>query len=93
MGSNAGTGQPITFQCSQCRKKNDSIFRRPYLGPRTGFRVKLTGKKRPCKQGNAGGRNSRHRRQYECLDCGHVGWSRHIDLERQEKISTPTKMP
>ncbi|KKK77995.1 hypothetical protein LCGC14_2848020, partial [marine sediment metagenome] len=59
-GSNAGTGQPIGFQCSQCRKKNDAIYRDPYKGPRTGFRVTLTGKKRRCKQGTGGCRNSKH---------------------------------
>lgn len=24
-----------------------------------------------------------HSYEYECMDCGHVGWSRHLDLEHQ----------
>ncbi len=32
--------------------------------------------------GNASSRNSVWRFEYLCTDCGHVGWSRHTDAER-----------
>lgn len=79
-GSNAGTGQPISFRCSQCRR---SKYRR-MEGHGSVFRVQLTGKKRELKRG--GVRSSYHSRQYVCADCGHVGWSRHKDLERKAAL-------
>lgn len=81
-GTNAGTGQPISFRCSQCRLVEGAYGRRSergWIG-----RVKLTGRHRAARYGNARGRNSTKRREYECLDCRHVGWSRHTDLERLE---------
>lgn len=82
-GTNAGTGRPISFRCSQCRRIEGAT------GPRTARgwidRVELTGRTRKTKPGTAGSRNSLHRREYRCLDCGHVGWSRHIDLEYKEQ--------
>lgn len=76
-GTNAGTGQPIHFRCSQCRAEG---ARWP-LGSE--HRVELTGKVRDAKAGTAGVRNSRRALEYRCLDCDHVGWSRHIDLEHK----------
>lgn len=83
-GTNAGTGQPLTFQCSNCRNIKGAV-RRPGYTPR-GYieRVRLTGRKRLARHGNAGGRNSTYKREYKCLDCRHVGWSRHSDLEAKE---------
>ena len=82
-GTNAGTGKPLSFQCSRCRREN--VTREMNREPRTGYDVTLTGRKRSCKQGTAGGRNSKYKREYTCHDCGHVGWSRHHHLEDQEK--------
>ena len=87
-GTNAGTGQPNWFRCYGCRKRHgtNEYFRRDgyldtaKLGVLT--RVVLTGKTRPAPTGRGGIRNSHTVRQYRCLDCGHVGWSRHVDLER-----------
>ncbi len=74
MGANNGTGQPNFFRCSKCR----STLRG---GRNTGWAgcVNLTGRKRPHR-GKAGARNSFIDREYVCQDCGHVGWSCHIDL-------------
>jgi len=86
MGANNGTGQPYFFQCSKCRRRNNSRHRSRL--PYTGHQVKLTGRKKPLsrsQQGTGGARVSQERREYECLDCGHVGWSRHKDLEHKEK--------
>jgi hypothetical protein len=44
--------------------------------------VELTGRRKPFPI--CGIRHGMINRQYRCLDCGHVGWSRHIDLERLE---------
>jgi len=75
MGANNGTGIPLFFRCAAARKD------------RRGWRVqshtvKLTGKSKPTDR-LGGIRNSKRSRQYECA-CGHVGWSKHVDLERLE---------
>jgi hypothetical protein len=73
MGSNNGTGQPYWFRCSKCRSTT--------RGGSGGWSadVTLTGRRRPHR-GKAGARNSFIDREYECGDCGHVGWSCHVDL-------------
>ncbi len=82
-GTNAGTGQPISFRCSRCRRRHGT---REYFGERRTSgrglvdRVMLTGRKRKAPPGGGGPRNSNYRREYICIDCEHVGWSRHIDL-------------
>lgn len=43
--------------------------------------VALTGRTRLTK--HRGQRQSLTSREYKCQDCGHVGWSKHIDLERK----------
>ena len=84
-GSNAGTGRPINFQCSQCRRKNQPWLPLGTQPERHGYwnEVTLTGRERNAKLGNAGIRNSEKEREYKCNHCGHVGWSRHVDLERR----------
>jgi hypothetical protein len=69
MGCSSGTGQPICFRCRKCG----------------GFwiDIRLTGGKRKLPTGGYG-RSSEHAREYVCR-CGHIGWSRHTDLERLEK--------
>lgn len=74
-GTNAGTGRPLTFRCVKCRR-----------GRRlnTGWpgRIALTGKTRGDVVSTAFHRMCRGSFQYRCLDCGHIGWSRHVDLQR-----------
>jgi hypothetical protein len=92
MGANNGTGQPFAFRCGRCRRTGGNGG---HYNPRTGRRehsrngwvgsVSLTGRKRPQRnQGRGGSRVSDEEREYECGDCGHVGWSRHSDLEDKE---------
>ena len=72
MGANNGTGQPYWFRCSKCRRhgqRNDG-----WLG-----RVELTGRARRHR-GKSGARNAHIDREYRCSDCGHVGWSCHVEL-------------
>lgn len=71
MGSNNGTGQPNYFRCSKCRLT--------VRGPRHGWDVTLTGRRR-AHRGKRGARITGIDREYACNDCGHVGWSAHIDL-------------
>lgn len=87
-GTNGGTGRPYYFRCAACRRKHGTA---EYLGrsPETrGMghvrRVELTGRRRELKPGRSGSRNSGAAREYRCRDCGHVGWSRHVELERKE---------
>jgi len=86
MGGGKGcyAGQPLSFFCAKCRKS--IAFRRSDWSGYAGDNWKTTGKKR--KQLSAGG-NYRHwpdhAYQYECLDCKHVGWSRHPQVERRYK--------
>jgi hypothetical protein len=44
--------------------------------------VTLTGRRKPFP--TCGIRHGMINREYRCSDCGHVGWSRHTDLERLE---------
>ncbi len=83
-GTNGGTGQPISFRCSACRKKYGT---REYHGEHTGrhgYReeVVLTGVTKEIKARRGGVRNTNTLRQYRCKHCGHVGSSRHVDLTR-----------
>jgi hypothetical protein len=86
-----GTGTPNWFQCSACRKRKSTIS---YGAPgyaelvRNGMvgRVVLTGRTRPNQSRNRHVRISDTVRQYQCLDCGHVGWSNHKDLERKANL-------
>lgn len=59
-----------------------AVFRREdrKTRDRSAHVISLTGRKRVMSIGNAGNRNSKHSREYKC-SCGHVGWSRHVDLE------------
>ena len=80
MGANNGTGNPMYFACAKARKE------RSYR-EREGHVVELTGRSKAA--GRRGGiRNSDRSREYKC-SCGHVGWSRHVDLERRAAKSTP----
>ncbi len=90
-GTNAGTGQPMWFQCGKCRLAGGPYWRLDTSSGRRmrsmgkSDRIELTGRTRAAPQGNAFGRSTTRRREFKCLDCGHVGWSRHVDLEYMEK--------
>ena len=76
-GTYAGTGRPLTFKCSKCKLRRDR-----YGNARAGA-PRITGRDRLAPRGNKCRRTSYWRFEYVCLDCGHVGWSRHIEAERQ----------
>jgi predicted RNA-binding Zn-ribbon protein involved in translation (DUF1610 family) len=88
--SGGGTGQPLFFRCSQCRLRHgtNEYFERK-RGERSPTRnlgrlnrVKLTGKAKPTGHNRGNGRSTNAQREYRCLDCGHTGWSCHIDLAK-----------
>lgn len=81
-GTNAGTGRPLTFQCAICRRSR--YCRGLFMAHRCRHTQVRTGRTRPLtrqQQGRGGPRVLQHRVEYRC-ECGHVGWSRHVDVER-----------
>lgn len=83
MGRSSGTGQPNWFGCTQCRKHWYTYSRtNGAYGHRHGHvdEVTLTGRVRKVPAGRGGQRVTFTRYEYRCEHCGHVGWSRHIDL-------------
>lgn len=77
-GTNAGTGQPIVLKCAKCRR---SITRKLLAAFSRGRNLEATGRVR-LSRGHRGIRQTNRRIEYRCKDCGHVGWSQHIDAER-----------
>lgn len=85
MGANNGTGIPMFFACAMARRERSSDGRVRHV-------VELTGRSKAA--GRKGGiRNSNRSHEYTCA-CGHVGWSRHVDLEYRAKAQeTPDDNP
>lgn len=88
MGRSAGTGQPIWVKCPVARR---TVGVGPFThGPKSN--LKLTGRRRHrfSRLAGSGGRSdTRFIYEFQCLDCGHVGWSRHIDIARRFKREFP----
>ncbi len=81
MSRSAGPGSPITFMCAKCRSTLQ-----PDRNRGRSDRVELTGRERPYRSSGYSARGIRSTgvaREYRCLDCGHVGWSAHVDLARR----------
>lgn len=74
---------PSLFRCHQCRRTDGAWGPKSRKGWHT--RVELTGKTKAKGLGRCSMRTSQASRQYRCLDCGHVGWSTHKELERMEE--------
>lgn len=76
-----GTGVPITFGCAKCR-----LSRAPYEGSRSVIapvtRTGRTKKLSKPQRTNGPPRTLRERHEYRCTQCGHVGWTRHVDILR-----------
>jgi len=78
-----GTGYPNLFRCTRCKVMFRSRLRHGY-SKRDGTNVVRTGRIKPLLASQKGRCHSRallHRVEYECLDCGHVGWTRNADVE------------
>jgi len=92
MGANNGTGHPLTFACAKCRVKgcfgSDDSRRWRFFQH---HKWVATGARRKRWTGNnpAGRVDPVYQYGYQCLDCGHVGWSRHISVKKAwERIPT-----
>ena len=77
-------GQQALFGCSVCRRewymngqRGESNLNRGQIDD-----VDLTGRVKSVPPGRGGMRVCFTRYEYKCRGCGHVGWSRHIDLAR-----------
>lgn len=69
-----GTGTPLQFHCSACRRSRAWRERRGGIGD-----VELTGRARPNRSNNKGSRVAASHYEYRCV-CGHLGWSNHVQL-------------
>lgn len=70
-------GLPSLFQCKKCRSGNQQRFRQGDRSPPPGnaSRIRWTGRTRPYPTTGSDRRRSLPAKEYECLDCGHRGWS------------------
>jgi len=90
MGRSAGTGSPVTFICPVARR-NRALWSGVDAGrlPDGHDRVVLTGRTKPSPRQRAVGlRSDSISREYRC-ECGHVGWSNHVDLRRYPVAENP----
>lgn len=70
-----GTGHPDRLRCAKCKPYRLRLFE-----PNRGLRLEATGRTKPRYVGG-GPRTTDRRIEYRCRDCGHVGWTTHIDGE------------
>lgn len=84
MGSNAGSGWPITLRCAKCK-----IGRDWQRSESVGMRLVRTGRTRPYNGGNRGVRGLGTFHEYRCLTCKHIGWSRHVDITMKPVVMFP----
>jgi len=77
-GTNAGTGYPLTFRCAKCKVGWE--YKLGSLARRDGTRCIATGRTKPKR--TRGYRQTDRLVEYRCLDCGHIGWSQHSQMER-----------
>lgn len=91
-GRGCYAGQPIAFYCSKCRRSSafsrvtDGRFTTGHAG--TNWRTTGRTRKQLSEGGNFHGWPDTAY-QYECLDCGHKGWSRHPVVHRRYQKEWP----
>lgn len=98
MSWSLGTGSPISFQCSRCRRSSMVGGCRRYVYMATGYgetrckhEQRRTGRTKPHK-GNIGLRMLKVSHEYVC-ECGFTGWSRHIDVVRCPLVADAVQNP
>jgi hypothetical protein len=74
-GTNAGTGEPVTFRCQAERLESD------YMRGMREHRPLRTGRSKPYRRIGQGIRTMTTAHEYRC-SCGHTGWSAHVDVVR-----------
>lgn len=77
----SGTGYPISLRCAKCRLNGHGAGHRDCLR-----RYAITKPLTQAQRGRGNGRALQYRVKIKCLDCGHVGWTRHRDAERLEVL-------
>lgn len=80
MSLSYGTGIPITLRCSKCKKYRDWQTEH-----KKGTNLEATGRTKE-RQHCGALRMQTTAVEYRCLDCGHVGWSQHVDAMRHLKM-------
>lgn len=70
--------QPEVFQCTRCANAR-------YAAEGRANRVTFTGREKPLSR--AKGMPPKTSMEYECSDCGFVGWSSHPDLVRKKLMA------
>ncbi len=86
-------GSPIISSVPLAAKPSTGILVKTLEGWRKGLinHIKLTGRSKAIYDSKANGRSTNTRFEYECLDCGHVGWTRHYTvLNKAIKEGFPT---
>jgi hypothetical protein len=77
-GTSGGTGYRNFARCSKCARRGWVEANRE-----KGYALEATGRTRPRRGRLSGGARTTNREiEVRCLDCGHVGWTKHIDAER-----------
>jgi len=74
MSRSSGPGFPLTLRCAKCKGVDNGL----------GAALRATGKLRPRRpsERSQGIRQIRGIAEYECLGCGHRGWSKHGTMQR-----------
>lgn len=90
-GRGAYAGQPLHFACAKCRRSPGYRDGRGFIRRSVGTNYRTTGKYKYQKP-KGGNWHSwpEHSYQYECLDCGHVGWSRHPRVQMRYRAEHAT---
>lgn len=89
MPGSTGTGYPLTLRCAKCK------VRRSDRDHECGTHLAATGRTRPIPSSQFGRGHPRalqYQAEYRCLDCGHVGWSRHRTMEDLLRKTDPAKL-
>lgn len=73
-----GTGYPLTLRCAKCKRHRDWRSNTSYKDER----LEATGLVKPLTGYAVNVRCVRYMAEYRCLNCGHVGWSKHGTMER-----------
>ena len=71
-GKGVGTGYPLTFRCTECKKGD---WRRSSRGTNYEVITQVESEK----HGQLVRQDRQFKYFYKCLDCGHTGWTRHTD--------------
>lgn len=88
MSRSHGPGQPLFARCWKCRGRDAGRHGSDVRAIRDaghGDRMELTGRRRYRPNNNGGRVDVFYEYEYECRDCFHRGWTRHIDVARRWK--------